>query len=71
MLCLGLCPFLFDYLVCRRYCDIEDCRFYRDTASRCTDILLFLYYLRIRFLAWAQDRQESKEAAKNASGGSC
>lgn len=64
MICVALGPFLFEYLICRRYCDIEDCLFYRKTASRCTDIVIILYFVRIRYLAWSRDRQQ---AIRNAS----
>lgn len=59
MACVALAPFLFEYLICRRYCDIDDCFFYRKTASRCTDIMIVLYFLRIRYSAWSRGRQQT------------
>ncbi|KOS48566.1 hypothetical protein ACN38_g469 [Penicillium nordicum] len=67
MIFLGLCPFVYEYLICRKYCDIDECRSQRNSASYYSNIVLFLYFVRIRYLNWSWKRQQ---AIKNASAAS-
>jgi len=59
MACVALAPFLFEFFICRRYCGVEDCLFYRKTASRCIHILIILYFVRLRYLTWYRDTQQT------------
>lgn len=67
MACVALTPFLFEFLICRRYCGAEDCLFYRKTASRCIHILIILYFVRLRYLAWYRDTQQTNRNTSTTS----
>lgn len=67
MVILALGPYIYDNLICRRYWDKDECRSQRDTASYYSGWLLFLYFVRIRYLNWVWKRKQEAEMASAAS----
>lgn len=67
MVILALGPYLYDYLVCRRFWGKDECRSQRDMVSHYSGWLLFLYFIRVRYLKWAWERRQGAERGNAAS----
>ncbi|KAJ9485356.1 hypothetical protein VN97_g8004 [Penicillium thymicola] len=54
MLCLFASPFVVLYPICRQYCDVDSCRYYRSI----TFYILILFFV---FILWRAMDQKEKE----------